>query len=308
MADFTFIVPTDEMAGGLNRVAHRVNDVTGAVREMQNTVILADKAASDNVCANVNRGFYSLIRSQISQKIAKLKADVESKGIEMFQQSQALSNVRQRMEQDYVMIARRYTKLFDTLNKSLRQRIFELDKFTTNFVFHSVATLDNRVKHSSATLIVGTQENISAQQRIISSKTKHIAQLEIEAIKDFIVDIKDQKQHISSILVHRRKSAQIQFHLPVVFSESVVKGVSENSFTTYLPYSKHDILDNKLKWATQNILNDGNSTLKWKIVDSNEKIEVAAELNKIVESSILDERVKNEIMRFFDDSNYQILG
>lgn len=307
MADFSFNVDTAPMANSLQNVAHRVDDVTVAVRRMQDAVILADKAAADDVCSNVNRGFYTLIRSQISQKIARLKADVESKSMEMAQQSQSLRTFRKRMEQDYIMIAARYSKLFDSLNKSLRQRIFELDKFTTHFVHRSVASLDNRVIHSTGTLLVGAQENIEAQQKIIASKTKSVAQLGVESIAKFIIDIKDQKQHISSILVYRRSGEQLVHYVPVAFAESVTKGVSENSIRSYQPQTPNETLNNKIKWATQNILNERVQPGNWSAQDSASKSRIANEFGNMVNSVAISERLKKEILRLFGDSNFQAL-
>jgi|APTNR8051073442_1049403.scaffolds.fasta_scaffold02789_3 hypothetical protein len=307
MADFSFNVDTNPMAQSLQRVAQRVDDVTYAVREMQDAVILADKEAADNVCANVNRGFYTLIRSQISQKIAKLKADVESKSMEMVQQSQTLRTFRHRMEQDYVMIARRYSKLFDSLNKSLRQRIFELDKFATHFVHRSVTSMDNRVIHSSGVFIVGSQENVEAHQKLISSNTKGIAQIGIESISKFIIDIKDQKQHISSILVNRRFGVQIIYYIPVIFAESTIRGVAEASFSNYIPNSPSEILNNKLKSVTHNLISSGGQSLKWVETDFVGKERIVSEFGRLVNSSEVSDRLKKETLRLFGECNFRVL-
>ncbi len=307
MPDYSFDVDTRPMADSLQRVAQRVDSVTYAVREMQDAVILADKEAADDVCANVNRGFYTLIRSQISQKVAKLKADVESKSMEMIQQSQTLKTFRYRMEQDYVMIARRYSKLFDSLNKSLRQRIFELDKFTTNFVHRSVASLDNRVIHSPGVLIVGSQENIDAHQKLISSNTKGIAQLGIEAISKFIIDIKDQKQHIGSILINRRFGVPELYYVPVIFTESTIRGTSDTSANSFVPNSPNEILNNKLKSITHNIISSESQSLNWDEADSVEKQRVVTEFERFVNSSNISERLKKETLRLFGESNFQVL-
>ena len=53
---------------------------------MQTAVIIAEEKAADHVCNNVNKGFYSLIRSQISQKMAKLQSEVDSHLMQLVQQ------------------------------------------------------------------------------------------------------------------------------------------------------------------------------------------------------------------------------
>ena len=92
---------------------------------MQSAVISAEKKAADQVCANVNRGFYSLINSQISQKVAGLKSEVDSHIMNLNQQQKQLLAIRNRMERDYGMICSRYIKLFGAINKNLQQRVFD---------------------------------------------------------------------------------------------------------------------------------------------------------------------------------------
>ena len=77
MANFSFTVDTREMADGLYSVAPHVDEVTGAMISMQTAVIMAEQQAAENICANVNRGFFSLIRSQISQKMAICRSQVD---------------------------------------------------------------------------------------------------------------------------------------------------------------------------------------------------------------------------------------
>ena len=133
MATFNYTVDTQPMAAEMSNVSHHVNITTGAVIAMQTAVIAAEETATDHICNNVNKGFYSLIRSQISQKLAKLQSEVDSNVMQLVQQKNALLNIKHRMQRDYNMIASRYIKLFNGLNANLKSRVFELDKPTIDF-------------------------------------------------------------------------------------------------------------------------------------------------------------------------------
>ena len=85
MATFNYTVDTQPMADEMSSVSHHVNVTTGAVVAMQAAVIAAEERAADHVCSNVNKGFYSLIRSQISQKLAKFQSEVDSNIIQLVQ-------------------------------------------------------------------------------------------------------------------------------------------------------------------------------------------------------------------------------
>ena len=143
MAQFNFTVDTEPMADSIDGVANHVDGTTAAVVAMQTAVIIAEEKGAERICNNVNYGFYSLIRSQISQKIATHKSKADAKIMELQQQTVSLAAIKSRMEKDYMMLASRYTKLFEGLNKSLRARIFELDKPSTSFVYKDVLPVAN---------------------------------------------------------------------------------------------------------------------------------------------------------------------
>ena len=78
MAHMSFTVDTQPMAREIESVSQKVKGTTAAIVGMRAAVIAAEAEAADHVCNNVNLGFYTLIHSQISQKIARLQSDVDS--------------------------------------------------------------------------------------------------------------------------------------------------------------------------------------------------------------------------------------
>ena len=86
MAYIDCVVDTQPMAREIDSVSNHIKGTTAAVVGMQAAVIRAEEEASNHVCENVNRGFYTLIHSQISQKIAKLKSEVDSHLMQLNQQ------------------------------------------------------------------------------------------------------------------------------------------------------------------------------------------------------------------------------
>ena len=68
MADFNFTVDTTPMANQINSVSHHVDGVTASVVAMKTAVISAEKDGANKICGNVNRGFFSMMQAQITQK------------------------------------------------------------------------------------------------------------------------------------------------------------------------------------------------------------------------------------------------
>jgi len=83
MPHFNFTVDTNPMANSIDGVADHVDGTTTAVVAMQTAVVIAEQKGAEKICNNVNFGFYSLIRSQISQKIATHKSKADAKIMEL---------------------------------------------------------------------------------------------------------------------------------------------------------------------------------------------------------------------------------
>ena len=64
------VIDVSPLARKVDQVTSSVDKTTGAVVAMKAAVIAQEKQSTKQICENVNYGFYSLITSQISQKLA----------------------------------------------------------------------------------------------------------------------------------------------------------------------------------------------------------------------------------------------
>ena len=143
MAYIDCLVDTHPMANEINSVSTNIKGTTAAVVGMKAAVIQAEAEAADHVCNNVNKGFYTLIHSQISQKIAKLQSEVDSHLMKLNQLCKQLLSIKGRMERDYGNISQRYIKLFNGLNKNLEQRVYEIDRPAIEFAVKDSNSISN---------------------------------------------------------------------------------------------------------------------------------------------------------------------
>jgi len=307
MASFNFTVDTEPMARTLDGVAHRVDGVTTAVVTMQTAVVLAEKKASDNISHNVNKGFYTLIRSQISQKLARLKSEVESKLMEMSQQSAALISIKNQMEKDYQMIAVRYTKLFNSLNKSLKTRVFDLDRPVTNFVSNQVESTANRLRIFLGKVPVQQSECVNTTQVITSSRTKYNAFRAINAIKDFIADSRTQKVLISQMLDDAEAYEPKGKCLPFIVCESVGLTLQQPQWSNFAPVNGGGSFNNVLNKTLQARVFANNTALGWADYDKNEAEKVSAAFKAIAENAQVTNRVKTQALAMFENNHWQTL-
>lgn len=222
MAVIDCVIDTAPMANRLDNVTRHVDGTTTAVVAMQTAVIKAQNDAADDVCRNVNRGFYALIHSQISQKIAKWHSEVDSLLMQLNQQRRQLTNIRSRMERDYGMLTQRYSKLFGTLNRALQRRIYELDKAAFKFAITEMDTLSNRGKQLAATVPVGQTESLSTSQKLMASNIKYRGARLIDIMREFLTDMNRQKALTARVLISRGISEPDRpVFMPVILWDAV---------------------------------------------------------------------------------------
>jgi hypothetical protein len=303
MATFNYTVDTNPMAAEISSVSKTVAGTTTAVVAMRTAVVLAETKAADHVCKNVNRGFFTLIRSQISQKMAKLQSDVDSHLMQLNQQRKQLLAIKGRMERDYNMISGRYLKLFTGLNQNLKQRIFELDKPTVDFAVREVEKVSNRTKYLTATVPVTQLESLAISQKIIASNVKFRGMKVIGSMTGFLSGMNEQKRLTEKILLPGAKVENAILYIPVIISEmNFDKFDSKNVDITVSKVQLNPITQSNIK----NAVNQNINNLLWEKQGDIDK-DVKSEFNKMLSSSNSSQRVKNMANKLFLANNFENL-
>jgi hypothetical protein len=303
MATFNYTVDTTPMATEIKSVSRHVEATTVAVVAMQTAVILAEEKAADHVCNNVNKGFYSLIRSQISQKMAKLQSEVDSHIMQLVQQKNALLSIKNRMQKDYNMISGRYMKLFNGLNANLKLRVFELDKPTIDFAIKEIDKLSNRTKYLTAIIPITQLESLSVSQKIIASNTKNRGLNVIKSMGSFLFEMINQKKLTDQILINDdRFTETATVYIPIAIC-NCNRNKADNGYEIIVP---EDGLNSISKSAIRNYTFDFLQKIEWKEKSVPDQ-EVISEFSKLVSSSSKPPRVKNLTTQLFQSASYLTL-
>ncbi|MBR3160013.1 MAG: hypothetical protein IKF14_13080 [Atopobiaceae bacterium] len=132
MEEFNFTVDTRPMAESIRGVNHSVELVGGAVTAMQVAVIASERKAADKICDSIDSGFYLLLRSKLSQRIAQFASTMSSRAGSMMETASSIERTHQQMVEDFNRIKSRYVKVFEGLNRELEKRVRELDRPAMN--------------------------------------------------------------------------------------------------------------------------------------------------------------------------------
>ncbi|MBO4752432.1 MAG: hypothetical protein J5526_06760 [Bacteroidales bacterium] len=296
------VVDTHPMAKEIDKVSHHVTATTTAVVAMKTAVIAAEKEASDHVCEKVNQGFYTMIRSQISQKMAKLQSEVDSLLMQLAQQQKQLFGIKNRMERDYNMLLARYGKLFNGLNQNLKQRVAELDRPTMNFALGEVEHITNRSKLLTATVPIGQMESVMQSQQILASNVKYQGMKVINSMRDFLSDLNDQRRLTSTILLEG-EAQESHLSVPVVMMES---RIDKNGTTVENIVMNDTGLSVTMQRNIENTINTAADSLNW-VETSDKDRETTNEFGKMLATADMPERVKEMMNSLFRATSYKTL-
>ena len=305
MASFNYTVDTGPMAQTINSVSHHVNATTTAVVALQTAVIFAEEKAANQVCDNLNKGFFTLLHSQISQKLAKALSEVDSLLMQLNQQRKQLLTIRGRMERDYNMIASRYLKLFNGLNMNLKQRVVELDKPVMNFALREVGNISNRTKYLTATVPVTQSESLTISQKIVASNVKNRGHQVIDSMSRFLSDVYKQKKLTDRIkLSADTKFENSTLYLPVIINESNFDRFDNKNLEIVIQSIE---LSKPIQGVIKNAVMTQMEHLQWRKETAIDR-EIISEFSKILSTAPVSTRVKEMANRLFLANHYQTIN
>lgn len=306
MANFSFTVDTQEMASSIDGVSSHVNSVTTAVVAMQSAVVAAEVAAAHRVCQHVDHGFFSLIRSQITQKVARLRSEVDSHLIEMRQQSQALAAIKTRMERDFQMVATRYGRVFHSIDLSLRNRVFELDKAVSGLVHREIEHLQLRMLSQQAQVPMHQLESVQTSQLVAASQTKVNAHRAIQAMQSFLSASSRQSLLLESVLSDCAPAVSGVRYMPLLLIESDSTSVASTQWEIRTPRGGAKLMADTLDAGARDAAFAALPSLKWTPQDGESRTRVAAEFQRLAGQPGLDEKLRTHMLRLFEASAWQM--
>ena len=304
MPSFNYTIDTRELASSLDAVSAHVAAATAAVTGTQAAVIAAEKDAADKICQHVDRGFFALIRSQITQKMARLKAEADTRFLEMRQQSRALLEIRSRMERDYKIIAVRNNRLFQSIDRALRARIFELERPVSAVVRPEAERLYSRLLSGQAQTTTHQSESVSAGQLVAAASRKRNALQAISAIGAFLAGSVRATSLLNSAVFEGPvpTSSGLQ-SIPVLLAESE-SPLGGFTWDFYSPNGLAKPVQERIDDAVNAAALGNPSSISWSDTNTIRKA-VDAEFRRLVAKAGLDHRVQALMTRMFETSACQ---
>ncbi len=228
-------VSTEPMAESVQQVANHVNGTTVAIVAMKAATVAAEQSAANHICENVNRGFFSLVLSQLSQRSAEARAVVDAKLQELSHFGAALRRVHEQMDRDFHRISNRYTKVFQTLNNSLKTRVSELDKASVELSAVQMHLSMRRMLNEGVQTPVHQKESICASQAIASSVARRTALKALENMSGILDKTAALQESMMQIIDGESPESSVAVMIPAVLFESDDINMDIKSKAVYAP-------------------------------------------------------------------------
>lgn len=304
MADFNITVDTSPMARSLDVVNSNVSGVTASVVAMESAVVIAQEQASQNICHNVDTGFYILMKSQFDQKIAAVSSKMLSQMQLMESFKNDIDKIMLIMQDDYERIKQRYMKHFNSLDKALETRIHELDKrayeISRNYKLSQFKTGGEVIKaicYSDDTQLL----NVKQMSAVVKSKSSK----SIGVMANDVIDQLKYTDSVKSILKDVTSDTAESEFVPVIFTETDSMVSEDSSIKNIITseeaeFSKNPRFLNELKEVSE--------SFTWKEVNDAEFEPIKNSFQSRVSSQISDERVAKEMIRLFGETKWAEAG
>lgn len=220
--DISIFVDTNSYDQQVGIAAGKLVQLSATVDEAKNAEMVSIRKNSETIASTIVSGFFSYIRSDLSQQISELRPKSESKVIELLKQKEAALSKMGQMTEDFNRIAARYTKIFSELDKETRNRILALDDSSFEIQKKLFEVIDLPVSGTLlSTATITNREETSIRSKILSSRLRTGTMQLIKRATDVITSYNRLGERLKAILVNEVSEEGTRKYLPVVFSESV---------------------------------------------------------------------------------------
>ena len=121
-------VDTDAFDSSVRHCNNSVGALTGAVVATEGAQVASIRQNAIKIGQTIVDGFFSTVRSEISQQITELKNRIDADLIHLNELAKRCVDKQRQMESDYNRISGRYLKIFSDLDNELDNRIHEIDR------------------------------------------------------------------------------------------------------------------------------------------------------------------------------------
>ena len=292
----TIDVDTDVFDASVENCNGAIHGLQAAVVATEAAQVAAKTEASRRVSDAVIKGFFNYVGADLAQKIKELSSITESKFIEMMDQKATCLSKTEQMQNDYLRITKRYSKLFEDLDREMVSRVELLDK--PAFQFEDVSNNRKADSELLGLATISANENIQLETVLSCSYIKKTAGEVLEKTNDYLKGVTRLSSSIRDMLSEGSENADI--HLPVMYMESVQEaGMDADKVYGLDNVPSSDGLRANLMTGFRS------DALGWDSMGSEEREYIDSYINSYIQEEVADERLQKTILELVGRADVQ---
>lgn len=280
-----------------------VNGLTTAVVATEAAQVEAERVTSRKIANSIVKGFFDYVGADLTQKIKELVSKCESVFLALIGYKENCLAKSKQMQEDYHRISRRYSKIFEDLDRETASRIKMLDKHTFRFA----ETAQDLIDRSSNTDLLGistitANESIRLETILSCSHIKRQGKILLEKANNYLQGTYRIINSVSNLLEDTQLEGVIM--LPMMFVESVVNSEKKETKVIgakdqYAPSG--EFIDSQLcsKFMSKE--------LEWVNMDSRDFEKVISYLNADVQAAQMEDRTLKTMLGLLNNQVIQTI-
>lgn len=222
-------VDTSPFDSSVDRTKRSADLLTGAVVATETAQVKSIYDNSRKVGNTIISGFFKVVKSELTQQIAELDAQLNATLLHLNQLAARCRSKQEQMGVDYNRLTERYSKIFNELNQELENRIYALDEkvFGLRKTADALGPGTSNGSSVSVTAVSG-RESASLQGRILVSLAKRRAGIAIDKAETFLERQLDNDILLSHVLLPSTEGST--YYAPVICMDaSTGRGCEERT-------------------------------------------------------------------------------
>lgn len=299
----TIDVDTYSFDASVDKCNDAIGGLATAVVATEAAQVESKRKASSKIAASIVKGFFEYVSADLSQKMKELSSKCESLFVALIGHKDSCLAKTTQMEGDYHRISKRYSKIFDDLDRETISRIEILDKPTFQFAdtAQKVIDMNSNTKLLGITA-VSANENIQLETILSCSHVKQQANILLDKANNYLQGTYRLANSVRDMLSDSGDSENIL--LPVMYTETINgdNNKGNNIYGTGNPYlPSGSTTDSQLlsKFMAKEIL--------WENMDSDEYDKVISYLNTNVQSEDFDKRILKTMLGLINNQEIQTI-
>lgn len=299
----TIDVDTNAFDASVDHCNDAVNALTGAVVATEAAQVESKSRASKRIASSIVKGFFEYVGADLSQKIKELSSKCESLFFALLGHKENCLSKTKQMQDDYNRISKRYSKIFEDLDKETVSRIEALDRPAFQFA----GTAQNLIDRNSNTELLGistisANESIKLETVLSCSHVKQQASILLTKANNYLQGTYRLANSVRDMLDEPQEGEKIL--LPVMFVESVIN--FENKETKIIGAdegfsSSGESLDSQLRSKFMS------KDVEWDDMKSEDFEKVVSYLNADVQSGQMEDRTLRTMLRLLNEHTIQTI-